>query len=110
MSPLLSILKSGALLNLGYYCIGNMQHLINEVPRVVSASSQWVIKNDVELWTTGVLHYPSGTTGAFSCGFLSPFEISYELLEPREVLIFHMAAWSYGLVRISKYAYKTARA
>src|SRR5688572_21081381 len=73
-------LGGGALLDLGYYCIGIMQHLINEAPIVASASSQWVIKNDVDLWTTGVLHYPSGITGAFSCGFLSPFEISYEII------------------------------
>lgn len=73
-------LGGGALLDLGYYCVGIMQYITNAQPQSVKACAKWLVGNEVDEVTAAVLQYPSGIIGTLNCGFMPAFEISYSVI------------------------------
>lgn len=57
----------GALLDLGWYCVGAALLLFNEMPEQVFASAQWC--NDVDTRMNAFLWFSNNGTASIECGF-----------------------------------------
>ena len=57
----------GALLDLGWYCVGVTLLLFKELPKHVVAQANW--HNDVDTRLNAILTFSDGRTASFECGF-----------------------------------------
>lgn len=71
----------GGMRDIGYYCVGMMRLLTEEEPESVKAVANWENRAEVDTAVSGVLRFPSGTHGFFSCCIKDCFfDCSYELV------------------------------
>ncbi|MCA9084297.1 MAG: Gfo/Idh/MocA family oxidoreductase [Planctomycetaceae bacterium] len=57
----------GSLLDLGWYCVGAILSLFNEMPERVFATAQW--HNHVDTRMNAILWFSQGRMASFECGF-----------------------------------------
>jgi predicted dehydrogenase len=69
----------GAVRDLGCYCISVIRHLAGEEPCDVRALGWCAPATGIDECAAGVLRFPTGTLGLFSCSLRSAFDCSYEI-------------------------------
>ena len=69
----------GALLDLGVYCVSIIRNIAGEEPQDVKSFAEF---NDrgVDVSFSGILKFPSGITGNFSCSLISGFSCGYSVV------------------------------
>ncbi len=72
-------LGGGALLDLGVYCVSLLRWATSQEPTSVHAVSQWHAQG-VDECTTGLLTFPGGVVGTFTCAYQAPFACRYEVI------------------------------
>lgn len=97
-----SDLAGGALRDLGCYCVSVIRLMAGQEPDTVEAVADFSASG-VDLRLAGILRFPNGIVGDFSCGFGTPFNCSYDLIgEHGRMLVDHgaMVAWPGEAFRI----------
>lgn len=72
-------LGGGALLDLGFYCVNLLRWAAGAEP-VEARGARTLHPGGVDLWSGGVLRFPSGAVGTFACAYGRPFSCRYELV------------------------------
>ncbi len=89
-------LGGGALLDLGCYCVSVMRLLTAEEPDKVTGFCNLGGTSQVDETFQGLLHFPSGALGNFSCSLRTCFDCHYEIAGSQGRLLIDtggMAAW-----------------
>ena len=96
-------LGGGGLLDVGCYCVSVMRLLAGEEPDRVSGFSNIGKETRVDEGFQGLLHFPSGILGNFSCGLRTHFDCNYEISGARGRILVDqgaMCAWPGGEFKI----------
>ena len=96
-------LGGGGLLDVGCYCVSVMRQLAGEEPDRVAGFNNAGAKSGVDETFQGLLHFPSGILGNFSCSLRTFFDCNYEISGSKgRILVDHgaMCAWPGGEFKI----------
>jgi len=96
-------LGGGGLLDVGSYCVSVMRLLAGEEPDRVAGFNNIGVISQVDETFQGLLHFPSGILGNFSCGLRTFFDCNYEISGSKGRILVDagaMCAWPGGEFKI----------
>ena len=87
-------LGGGAAMDLGCYCVSCIRYLAGAEPLSVSVAG--TLATGTEAWETlvGSLHFDSGVTAQFDCGFGWPWRVAYEVVGSEGAILVPVGDWS----------------
>lgn len=97
----------GAMLDLGCYCVSFLRLVLGQEPIEASAFVQWTGPGGVDESMAGLLRFPGGALGSFSCCLSSPFDCSYDIGGSKARLSVDfggLVAWPGGQFTLKQYA------